>query len=434
MRHAFQGALGAMALAASAILPSTAAAYTLYSQDGNQLNADLLAVFGVMDSHDRYDGVSGAARWQEGFAKYGLSGHTERWGGSTYGALSLVSSATWGDGDAGGVSNGSERHTSLEEGSLGWRSGGLLPALGQDGLDVSVGRQVVAVGRGFLINDDGLNAGKSLGGGGLDRGGAYYIGARHAFANTAVLKLGDAQGLHGSAMWLRSDNKAQADTRLAVGTLDYSSAPGTVGLAYIRGLGVDARYASPAQAQRKGMNVYSLHAEGSAGLPDTELAAELARQEKDAGTDTAWYLQASHEFKALPGGPKLSYRFTRYSGNWDALFTGGYLGWLQGEVASNYAGPFNSNTRIHRITLSAKPLESLTVGALFHDFRTLSQRQTLNLDGRELDLYAEWVAGEHLTVSPLIGLYRPGADASRGGVQNRAGTNLYAQLLLIVPF
>lgn len=424
--------------AAACALAAPAAAYELYQEGNDLLNADVTAVFGVMHSHYNYDGRPGGTSWREGFVKYGLSGQTDKLGsgsaGTVYGGLSFVSSGTWGNGDAGGMTNGSERRTSIEDAFLGWRSADLFPALGKDGLDVSAGRQVVKVGRGFLINDDGLNAGNALGGGGLSRGGAYYIAARHSFANTAVLRLGGQEGLHGSAMWLKSDNRAQARTEMGVGTLEYTAAPGTLGLTYIHGIDVDARYADPARSLRKGMDMYSLRGEGNAGIDNADFAFEFARQRKDTGTDTAWYAQAGYEFADLPWKPKLTYRYVRYGKNWDSFFTGGYMGWLQGEVAGNYAGPFNTNTRSHHVALTVKPTETLTLGALFFDFRTLHDRAALNLDGRELDLYAEWAVNEHLIISPLVGLYKPAAWAANGGLQSGKGRNVYAQVLFIMPF
>lgn len=166
-------------------------AYELYSDEGRHLNADMTAVFGMFNSRKNYDGTSGGSTWREGFIKYGLSGDQSLAGnGTAYGAFALVSSATWGDGDSGGNSVGTERTTKIEDAYLGWRSGDLFPLLGKDGVDISGGRQVVKVGRGFLINDDGLNPGKGPADGSLNRGGAYYLAARHSFDQTAVLRLG----------------------------------------------------------------------------------------------------------------------------------------------------------------------------------------------------------------------------------------------------
>lgn len=430
--------LAALSLAALLAQPS-AQAIELYADDESHLNADILAVYGLFNSRKNYDATPGGSTWREGFIKYGISGDQRLAGnGSAYGALSWVSSATWGDGDAAGNTDGTERTTKLEDAYLGWRSGELFPLLGKDGVDASFGRQVVKLGRGFLINDDGPNLGKGPADGALNRGGAYYLAARHAFDRTAVLRLGGERGVHASVLWLKSDNRAQAETELAAGTLDYTTAAGTLGLTWIHGLGVTEQWASEFQRQRDGMDTYSLRGEGNAGIDNASFAFEYAWQDKQAGPEKAWYAEAGYTFAELPWAPSLTYRYTRYSEGWDALFTGlstGYGTWFQGEVAANYAGPFNSNTGVHHLGLVAKPLENLTLGALYFDFDTLHTRNALNLGARELDLYVEWAVSPHLIVSPLVGLYQPKKDENTGGNQvGGNGTNLYSQVTLAMPF
>lgn len=430
--------LAALSLAALLAQPS-AQAIELYADDESHLNADILAVYGLFNSRKNYDATPGGSTWREGFIKYGISGDQRLAGnGSAYGALSWVSSATWGDGDAAGNTDGTERTTKLEDAYLGWRSGELFPLLGKDGVDASFGRQVVKLGRGFLINDDGPNLGKGPADGALDRGGAYYLAARHAFDRTAVLRLGGERGVHASVLWLKSDNRAQAETELAAGTLDYTTAAGTLGLTWVHGLGVTEQWASEFQRQRDGMDTYSLRGEGNAGIDNASFAFEYAWQDKQAGPEKAWYAEAGYTFAELPWAPSLTYRYTRYSEGWDALFTGlstGYGTWFQGEVAANYAGPFNSNTGVHHLGLVAKPLENLTLGALYFDFDTLHTRNALNLGARELDLYVEWAVSPHLIVSPLVGLYQPKKNENTGGNQvGGNGTNLYSQVTLAMPF
>ncbi|NER61548.1 hypothetical protein G3435_19505 [Pseudomonas sp. MAFF212428] len=198
------------------------------------------------------------------------------------------------------------------------------------------------------------------------------------------------------------------------------------------------QWASEVQQQRDGMDTYSLRGEGNAGIDNASFAFEYAWQDTRAGSESAWYAEAGYTFADVAWAPTLTYRYTRYSEGWDALFTGlsgSYGTWFQGEVAANYAGPFNSNTGIHHLGLMAKPLENLTLGALYFDFNTLRTRSALNLDARELDLYVEWAATEHLIISPLVGLYQPKNDQGNGGNQvGGNGTNLYSQLTVAVPF
>lgn len=418
-------------------------AYELYSQDGRVLNADLEAVFGLMHSEESYElgfgnRSAGSSSWREGYVKYGLSGSQALGSaGSLYGAVNLVSSCTWGDGDAAGFSLGSERMTDIEDAYLGWRSGELFPALGENGVDISGGRQKVVVGDGFLINGDSLNFGDVDLGADYDRGGAYYIAARKAFDQTAVLRLGGEQGLRGDLMWLKSDNRAQAETELAIATLEHVGAPGTLGLTYIRGLDVNERYASAAQLERDGMDTVSLRGAGSLGVDNLNLAFEYATQDKDSGREDAWYVEGSWTFAELPWSPTATYRYSRFSETFDPLFYGfnrGYGTWFQGEVAANYAGPFNSNTRVHHVGLKAAPLENVTVGALYFDFDTLDT-DLGNLGGRELDLYVEWMVNDHLMISPVVGFYQPERSAAEGGTQlGGDDTNLYSQLMFVTFF
>jgi len=421
------------------IADSSAQAYELYADNDTKVTGNFLAVYGMFNSRKNYDGTTGGSSWREGFIKYGLSVDQTLGGlGSVYGTANLVSSGTWGDGDAAGLTDGTERTTKFDEAFAGWRSGDLFPVLGKDGVDLSFGRQIITLGDGFIINDDGLNLGKGVADGEFNRGGAYYLAARHAFDETAVVRLGGKEGVHGSLMWIKSDNRAQAKTEMAASTLEYTAAPGTLGLTYIHGIKVDDRFASDFQKQREGMNIYSLRGAGNAGIENAHFAFEYAWQDKDTGPEKAWYTEAGYTFADLPWSPDLTYRYSRYSKDWDSMFNGvsrGYGTWFQGEVAGNYAGPFNSNTAIQHVALKVKPVAPVTIGALFFDYTTLHKGDALNLDGRELDLYAEWAVSEHLIVTPLVGLYKPKKDESNGGNQvGGNGTNVYSQLTVAVPF
>ncbi|WP_426099859.1 MULTISPECIES: hypothetical protein [unclassified Pseudomonas] len=418
---------------------SSVQAFELYADDDTRLSGNFLAVYGMFNSRKNYDGTPGGSTWREGFIKYGVSLEQRLGGlGSVYGTANQVSSGTWGDGDASGVTTGSERTSQFDEAFAGWRSGELFPVLGTDGVDLSFGRQVIMLGDGFIINDDGTNLGKGVADGEFNRGGAYYLAARHAFDQTALLRLGGKEGVHGSLMWIQSDNRAQANTEMAAGTLEYSAAPGTLGLTYIHGISVDERYANDLQKQRAGMNLYSLRGAGNAGIENAHFAAEYAWQDTRIGAQNAWYSEAGYTFTSLPWSPDLTYRYTRYSKNWDAMFSGfnrGFGTWVQGEVAGNYAGPFNTNAVIQHVALKVKPAQAVTLGALFFDYQTVSTHGMPNLNGRELDLYAEWAVSEHLIVTPLLGLYKPERDQhNAGNPVGGNGTNVYSQLTVAVPF
>ncbi|WAG76796.1 alginate export family protein [Metapseudomonas furukawaii] len=418
-------------------------AYELYADDDTHLNADLEAVFGLFHSQENYALTGtrneGSSSWREGYVKYGISFDQGLSGaGTSYGAFNLLSSATWGDGDAAGFSDGSERTTKIEDAYLGWRSGALFEVLGEDGVDLSFGRQNIRVGDGFLINGDALNLGKGLADGEFNRGGAYWLAARKAFDQTAVLRLGGKDGLRGDLMWLKSDNRAQAKPEMLVGTLEHVSDAGTLGLTAIDIRDIDEEYASPFQAERDGMKTWSVRGQGNAGVENLFLSGEYAWQDKkDAGKEDAWYLEAGWTFSDVTWSPSVSYRYSRFSENFDPLFFGfsrGYGTWFQGEVAANYAGPFNTNTQVHHVAFKVSPLENLSVGALWFDFNTLD-RDLGNTDGRELDLYAEWAVNDNLIVMPVVGLYQPDRSAAEGGTQlGGDDSNLYSQLVFVTLF
>ena len=221
-RYAAGVLLGATALS------GPAGAHTLYDHGDTLIDFDFEAAAGIFNSSEAYAQVLRAEEasptWLEGYAKYGLSAAQNLAGaGTLYGAFNLLSSATRGDGDAGGFTTGKEEDTQVEDAYIGWRSGDLVPWLGEDGIDLSFGSQNFTIGDGFLVNGDSLNFGEGfeplaeagIAPNGLSRGGAYWLAARKAFDQTAILRLGGQTGVHLDAFWLDSDNKAQAEMELA---------------------------------------------------------------------------------------------------------------------------------------------------------------------------------------------------------------------------
>lgn len=444
MKRTLHQAPAILAIAIGTLTASLSAnAYEIYHHNDRVLNADLEAVFGIMHSKKNYNTFgnrgAGSSTWREGYIKYGLSGSQGLHDNSSlYGALSFLSSGTWGDGDASGLTEGSERHTDIEDGYIGWRSGSLFPMFGENGVDISFGRQLISIGDGFLIHGDMLNLGDIDLGRDFDRGGSYYLAARKTFGQTAVLRLGGEQGWRGDLMWLKSDNPAQADTELAVTNIEHVSEPGTLGLTWIRTTDVDELDAEiMGLQQRDDMNTISFRAAGSAGIENLNLMFEYAKQDRDNDDEHAWYLEGSWTFADLPWAPTTTYRYSRFSEDFDPLFYGlsrGYGTWFQGEVGSNYAGPFNKNARVHHVGLKATPLSSLTIGAQYFDFDSIDNDRG-NLSGKELDFYAEWMVNDHLMLSPLIGIFQPDRSSDNGGTQlNGNGTNIYSQLIVATFF
>jgi hypothetical protein len=434
-----------MAGLAVTLAAAPAAAMELHRDNGNELRLDGIAMLGLFHSEENYNVLGlkeeGSSTWQEGFVDIGLSGSLRTGAeGSLYGRVSALASGTFGDGDAGGFTSGDERRVAVEDAYLGWRSGMRFPVLGENGIDVSVGRQEVVLGDGFLIAGDALNFGDALDeavGTDFDRGGAYWLAARKAFDRTAVMRLGGDQGLRSDLFWLDSDNTAQGEMELAGINLEFVHDTGTLGLMYLEGLDVVDGLGLD---HRDGQETWSLRWQGNAGVENLFLSGELVDQRQ--GDDTlddanAWYLEAGWSFADAPWSPDLAYRFSSFDESFDPLFFGftrGYGTWYQGEVAGNFAGPFNSDTDVHHLRLEAYPTERLMVGAGYFDFRDTASGSGA-LDARELNVYAEWAVTDHLIISPLVGFYDPKNSEDDGGTQiGSASTNLYSHLLFVVPF
>ncbi len=410
---------------------------TVAKTDDYQLNFDFSGVAGDFHSQHNYlqSGTksAGGSTWQEGYITYGFNGFANVGGGQMYGAFNLLTSGTWGEGDAAGFSNGSERTTAPEDAYVGWRSGDLFPALGKNGLDISVGRQTITVGNGFLISGDALNLGRGILDGELNRGGAYYLAARRSFAESAKVSVGGEKGWRGDVMWLKSKTRVQSDATMAVGNLEHVADWGTLGLTYIKVTNVNQNWAF-LHPQRNGMKTTTVRFRGNAGIPDLLLAGEYASQDQRHGNERAGYATVGWTFSSLPWSPQAKYRFSRFSANFDSLFYGlpepKFGTWFQGEVAGNYAGPFNSNARIQMLEIDAAPSKNIFVSLMSFKFNTLN-KQLGNLDARETDLYAAWTVNDHLTVIPLVGLYKPSVSVANGGSQlGSARSNLYTELLL----
>ena len=414
-------------------MPLASHAYTLVDNDNHHLYFNGEADVGAFHSQETYGNSHKSPSWQEGFIKYGLSGDQKAANGEFFGSISALSSGTWGDGDASGVTTGSEHKTNIENLFIGYRS---------KNIEFSTGRQGFVVGNGFIINNDALNMGKGLDGAAAgvhpNRGGAYWLAARKAFHNTAILRLGGDQGWRSDIYWLESNNAPQASVKMAGINIENNNKYGVVGFLYNEGLSVDSQEANFfGLNKRDGQKTMSLRYQGDAGIKPLFLSAEYAKQTQgDNSQDgNAWYAEVGWTFNDIAWSPSLHYRFTRYGEGYDPLFYGfgrGYGTWFQGEVAANYAGPSGTSidSDIQSIQLSATPTDRVSVGALYFDFSKTKNNSGTN-DAKEVDLWMQWAVNDHLIISPVVGFYKPKSSSSTQGNDN---TNVYSQVIAIMPF
>lgn len=448
------GRLCVCCAAVAAISPMQAAAVELYSDDKGSLDMKFESAVGQFFSQDDYSGQGrDEVNWTEAYGEIGLNGEYRVGGGATiYGAISGMATANDGDGDAGGFSSGDEEELGLEDGYVGVRTDSLFGSQAAS-LDFSAGSQEFVIGDGWLIQGDSLNLGNSFGDD-FDRGGAYWLAARRAFGRTAIASVETDTPWRGDVFYLGSRNQAQGDADLAGVNVEYKDPSlGTLGAYYFRIFDVDDQVLAGIGPFRDGLNTLSVRGKGSLGIPNASFSAEATLQRGSpnvGGTERdveayAWYVQAGYQFADLPLAPRLTYRFSSFSGDdpdtteqeaFDPLFYGfsrGYGTWFQGEVAGNFTGPFNSNANIHHAGLYLHPTERIQVGALFFDFSLRETTAGQSEDfAQELDIFVNWPVTKNLFISPVYAYFDP-----KQGVEDRFGTdetNHYFQLFATVNF
>jgi hypothetical protein len=395
--------------------------------------------------------------WGEAFAQPGLNGQlTTARLGTFYFGVSVITSVTFGDGDAisGLAPQGSRSTTSLHQGWTmtenafgGWRSANLFPSLGTDAFDISGGYQSFTIGDGLVIGD-GTNSGWGR--------GAYYLDPRGAFHDTAILRFSPsaiapvraaAFMLSSNTNQLRMFNNDQAQSRLAGGMLEwYAAAPqGTedhwrVTGTYFNIYSADTNPAlcfvnfacsAPATtANRDGLNVFSIRAGGSFfENRDIKLYGEFVYQLNNRTNRRVraygWYLEGGYRFSSVPWSPMVSYRYAQFSGDsnpgdgtdksYDPLFSASGLRgtgpgtWYLGEIYGYYLGTI-SNINVNQFHVRASPTSTLNIGLLYYlaDFNEPAQfGATSNGAFHEIDVYAAWTPLPWLTVTPTFAVNIP---------------------------
>lgn len=419
---------------------------SLLKTENTQLNTNLNLSLGAFSSNKGYIASHSAQsyQWLEGYAQYGMDA-THLIGmkkSSIYGQVSLVSATTKGDGDAGGYTNGKEAATRIEDAYIGWKSGELFSFLGKDGIDITYGRQNFCLNDGFLVCSDEPNLGNTTAYPhkyATKRGGAYYLAAHKDFKNTAILKIAQNKVINGSIFTFKSNQPIQMQSQFIGGNLNYRD---NLSLIYLHNTSLNDSYADPAilgqNAYRKHINVYSILGHNQALIQNTDLSFQYAYQDKKNNDHAnAWFVRSAYTFSKYLWEPTISLRYSRFSSKWDNLFVGGseYGTWFQGEVAYNYAGPFNSNVQVVQIGAKFTPRSSLTFGALYYNFRTLEKNNSLNLSANEIDLYSLIAVNKNINISPVIAFYKPSKSSSDQGLQNGNNhLNIYSSLVFTMNF
>jgi alginate export protein len=351
-------------------------------------------------------------QWFEGYVKPALSGQytlasTES---ELYGKVSAVGERTYGS-----VPTAFGEDVSSfgpEDLYFGWRSGKAL-TIGENAVDLSVGRNQYRLGHGMLLYDGAAEGGS--------RGG-YWTNARKAFEFAAIARFRPT-GPHAVEMfYLDKDELPEHDTGSSLWGLNYEYTLGknketTLGATYMKW------FADPAQKpERDGLNVFNIRVYTSPVPRSPELSFEFeyaSERNGDLIDSNAWTLQGSYELKDVAWKPKLSYRYAFFQGddqatpaneNFDPLFGGFYDWgtWWQGEIAGEYFLS-NSNLKSQLIRAHFTPSEAVTGGLLFFNFtldhpQALGPQVTSTQVAHELDAYADWKLNDNFTLS-FVGAY-----------------------------
>jgi hypothetical protein len=299
-----------------------------------------------------------------------------------------------------------------EDLAFGVRSGKALGGLGDDAVELTVGRAPYQLGHGFLLWDGAAEGGT--------RGG-YWSNARKAFAFASIARL-ETEEHKVEAFYLKRDELPEANTDTRVFGVNYEASLGstTLGGTYMK---FRANELSP---ERDGLNVYNLRAYTAPfpGLEGLSLEFEYAREKNGDLLDShAWTLQGAYELGSAKWTPRLSYRYAHFQGDdpatgrgeaWDPLLPGFYDwgSWWQGEIAGEYFVS-NSNLVSHEVRLHLAPTKKIGTGVIGWDFLadhpgSVGPGVTSRDIALELDWYMDWKLNENFTASFVAAFADPG--------------------------
>src|SRR5262245_3131833 len=356
--------------------------------------------------------------WMESFVRPGVTGTIPVGKGSLVATLSVVGERTYA---APPPLVGSEASSfKVEDLSVTWRSGKEL-SVGENALEVTLGRARYTIGHGLLLWDGGGEGGS--------RGG-FWSNARKTWALAGVgtfhYKRNKFEGFY-----LNRDEVPEAETGTKVFGANYERTLGTGTTLGATFLHYTADSSLPA---RDGMNVFNLRAYSAPlrKLPGLSFEAEYAREDNgDLIKSNAWNILASYELSKVKWAPKISYRYAFFQGDdpgtaaneaFDMLQPGFYDWgtWWQGEIGGEYFLS-NSNLISNQFRVHLTPSDAVSTGLIVYDFR-LDHPESFGTPGTvtsnrlasEFDLYCDWKLNGNFTVSFIAALADPKQAADQG--------------------
>jgi hypothetical protein len=373
-------------------------------------------------------------QWFEGYVKPALSAtYTLTSSSQIYGKLSAVGERTYGSvPEAFGQDISSFYPEDL---SIGWRSGQSL-AIGENAVEVSLGRVRYRLGHGFLLFDGAAEGGS--------RGG-YWTNARQAFQLGALGRF--KPGRHTvEGFYLDKDELEEHDTGSRLWGTNYEfgvNEANTFGATFMRWFAHE-----DLMPGRNGLNVFNVRAYTAPlrAVNNLSFEFEYASERNGAALNSnAWTAQGAYELGEVAWQPTFTYRYAFFQGDdpdtpedeaFDPLFLGfydwGY--WWQGEIAGEYFLS-NSNLVSHLVRAHVTPSEAVSGGLLVYRF-TLDQpgsygpHVTATNVAFETDVYMDWKVNQNFTIS-VVAAY---ADPEEAVKQATGRTKNFAYGMVYVAY
>jgi hypothetical protein len=302
-----------------------------------------------------------------------------------------------------------------EDAYVGWRSG-TSTKIGEDALEITLGRAPYTIGHGFLLWDGAADGGT--------RGG-YWSGARKAWEYAGIVRF-KLKGNTFEAFYLDRDELPDSDTDTTVAGANYEFAFGettTLGASYLK-------LSSDNLESRDGMDVYDVRAFTSPlrALPDLAFELEYAEEDGANLSSTAWTAKVGYTLSKARWSPRLSYRYAIFEEGFDSLFPGFYDWgtWWQGEIAGEYFLA-NSNLISHEVRVHVEPNDSISGGVIGYDFSlddpaAFAPGVTSDSVGWEIDTYVDWKVNSNFTASFVLAYSEPDLAIEQGFGRTEAFT------------
>ena len=353
--------------------------------------------------------------------------------GLLFGRASAIGTGTQGlDAAGSNFDNRYPEKLELEDLYLGWKSAQLLPSLGENALQISVGKQKYQIDEGFFMWDGASDGGVR---------GAYWLAPRKAFYMSGIVRLHTGP-YKAEGFYLKPNDEPFTGTNVAGANFEYEAKDtGTIGFTYLN------VYDSQRKS-RDGLNFFDWRL-ALTPLPmdrNVLLKGEYAyEQNPNFSFSRAWYAEAGYTFDKVGGKPFVSYRYADFGSTkvgltasqesqvWDPLFYGFYdwSSWYVGEIVGEFV-TINRGLVMQTGRLRAEPIAGVTTSLLYTYYRLSGSTDEIaardlnprvaNIKvkhlGQEFDFVTDYSATSYLSFSGVIAAFDPGS-----GMQQYVNTN-----------